>query len=322
MSATHLLGGYEMKDYEVVVLCGAISSEREVSLRSGANVAKLLSASVPTRLIALDKNELPVSISPEKSVIFPLFHGEFGEDGQAQKLLEEAGFEYVGSDSKSAALTMDKSRTKEVVSAAGLPVFPQRFYSFDALKDANVEQLKEVWSSSAVFLKPNNRGSSVHCHILHSSEELKSLHFQLPQWDWLIEPFFPGRDLTQGVLQGKALGILEVLHQNEFLTYDEKYTQGLAKHICPAPLSEDIARKVSEFSERAFQACGSRDWARCDFILLPDGNIKFLEVNSIPGFTATSFYPDCAKAVGISPEELCMRVLQPTLERFRKRFLS
>lgn len=303
-------------DFEIVVLCGGISSESEVSLRSGKQVASLLEKHLPVRLIALEKNALPEDLDPKRCVIFPMTHGEFGEDGQLQHLLEARGFYFVGADSRSAALGMNKTQTKIVAAKAGIPVLRQMTFSTAEKNQFTFATVCKTLKTDSLFLKPNDRGSSIHCFPIADGEQWRECMAQLPQDQWIIEPHIEGRDMTQGILHGEPLAIVEVVSTENFLTYNDKYSAHGAKHRCPAPISQELSDRISDYSHRIFKACDGRDWARTDYILAADGRVFFLEINMIPGFTATSFYPDSGKNKGLPPEILCRQILQPTLNRF------
>lgn len=301
-------------EVEVVILCGGISSEREVSLRSGRRVFDLLQPHIPTRLIILESNGLPGGLDANRHLIFPLIHGEFGEDGRLQRLLEKRDFIFLGSDAESAVLTMDKGRTKDLVRDHGIGVLPQVRFSAAEKSTMNFSHLVERLSSMILFLKPNGRGSSLFCARIDGEDQL-SRALQVPGIDeWLCEPYCPGRDLTVGILHGHALEVLEIVPTGMFVDYDSKYSAGGSRHLVPAPIEKTMTETVRHTAEKIFRLCRCRDWARIDFLLASDGRLHFLEVNSIPGFTATSFYPDSGRA--FAPDRLLLEMLAPALAKF------
>jgi D-alanine-D-alanine ligase len=302
---------------EILILSGAISSEREVSLRSGRNAYELLVPHMPVRLIELQRNELPDGLDPCHCVIFPLIHGEFGEDGQLQALLEGKGFVYVGSSKDAMELSISKMCTKERVAAGGIPVLAHCAIDGAKAKGLSFEEICRLLDSDHIFLKPNGKGSSIQCFPCVDADRWASAVAQVDSGLWIAEVFFPGRDLTVAVLHGRALPVLEALHGGEFLDYDSKYSVGTSGHVCPAEIGGDLEERLRNYAERAFAICGCRDWARVDFLLRSDGCIFFLELNGTPGFTKTSYFPDCAIGSGISPAECLMQLVQPALERHR-----
>lgn len=310
----------EDKGVRFVVLCGALSSEREVSLLSGANVASLLSRRAPVRLESLGKNELPANLDPNRDLIFSLVHGEFGEDGQLQSLLESGGFSFVGSDSSAARLTMDKTRTKIFLESKGIPQLRQHLMRSDELAcSPSFFDICSELGTPRFFVKPNDRGSSLFCFPVESpavwKNSLEAMRSCVAVSDWICEAYCPGQDLTVGLLHGRALPPLLVQAPSEFLDYGLKYEAGRVKHLCPAPIGDELLDQVSRLAEKIFDLAGCRDWARVDFRFSPDRSIHFLEVNTTPGFTATSFFPDIARAAGFTTEEVCWEILGPALKR-------
>jgi D-alanine-D-alanine ligase len=262
------------------------------------------------RLIELETNDLPLDLDPERSVIFPLIHGDFGEDGQLQTLLEARKFFYVGSDSRSMALTIHKLSTKQRVSAAGISVLPHFFFSAGEKNSLNFGDLCKKLGTEALFLKPDDKGSSLHCHPIHSEEQLQRALEEVVSGNWLLESLCPGREITVAILNGRALEPLEVISDQEFLDYTSKYTPGKSCHLCPAPLDKPLSRQIQEWAERAFARCHCSHWGRVDFLVDRHERPHFLEINGIPGFTPTSFYPDILRASGRSLEGALLEILR------------
>ncbi len=291
---------------KIIILCGGgSSSEREVSLISGENIYQSCKDVFDVRKVILNDDRLPEEILQEKNaIIFPITHGEFGEDGQLQSLLEENGFTFVGCDSASSALCMDKYRAKMAVADAGVPVIDGiKFTQFSA-NDVIEELLYPV------FIKPNDKGSSVDAHIANTKEDFQNLIKDLsPTTEYLAEKKINGCDMTVGLLDGKALEIVEIHPSSEFFTYDNKYTSGHANEICPAQISNDLTNSIKHYAEMAYRACKCRDWARADFMLTETGDIYFLEMNTLPGMTNESLFPKSAKAAGIDIVSLFGRLI-------------
>jgi D-alanine-D-alanine ligase len=307
-------------NYEVLILSGAISSEREISLRSGRHAHQLIANLFPSRLIELEVNGLPPGLDPRHTVIFPLIHGEFGEDGRLQALLDRDGFVYVGSGKDSMELTINKARTKERIAGGDIPTLPHFIFTATEKEKPSFEEICETVGASELFLKPNDRGSSIQCYSCGDKDSWTRTLEQIEGGRWIVEPFCRGRDITVALLHGKALSVLEISYTEDFLSYEAKYVAGAAEHLCPAPIGGELTARLRNYAERAFSLCDCRDWARVDFLLRPDGAIFFLEVNGIPGFMETSFFPDCAVGAGISPVECLQKLIHPVLERQRYRY--
>ncbi len=306
-----------MSSPEIVVLCGAISPERAVSLRSGAACAEALAKSFPSvRLVVLEENALPVGLDPARHVVFPVIHGDFGEDGRLQAELEARGFAYAGSDAVASALCIDKVATKARVRAAGVPVSPE--VSFAAPRRPRALSVIRRLGRSVV-MKPADKGSSVGLHMLAGARRLGRVLSRVRSGNWMIEPRLRGRELTVGILDGKAMGIVEIVPRSGDYDYRSKYTAGATQYLFPAPVAEEVAADIRAQAERLFAACGCRDFARADVILLPSGKFFFLEVNTLPGLTATSLLPKSASCVGIDFPALARRMIEPALRRHEAR---
>ena len=307
---------------EVVILCGADSPERDVSIRSGLHAKELLEAKMEVRLFELGTNELPHGLDPRRSIIFPLIHGNFGEDGGLQRLLDDAGFTYVGSGADSMEITINKARTKDLVSTVAVPVLAQHTFDWSKKNDMPFGEICRLLDSGGkLFLKPNRGGSSIRCSPCRDEAQWRmALEESVDDGDWIVEPYcLGGRDVTVAVLHGHAIAVMEITHGENFFDYDAKYSVGMAKHICPAPVGEKIAKQLRGHAERAFSICKCRDWARVDFII-GDSGVFFLELNAIPGFTRTSLYPDCAKGAGMTPAQCLEKLLEPALLRHGNRW--
>ena len=302
-----------MSSPEIVALCGALSPERDVSLRSGAACAEALAKTFPAvRLVVLEENALPADLDPARHVIFPVIHGDFGEDGRLQSELESRGFAYAGSDSVASALCIDKVATKKRVRAAGVPVSPE--VAFAAPRRPRALSVVRRLGRSIV-MKPADKGSSVGLHMLSGSRSLGRVLSRIRSGNWMIEPRLRGRELTVGLLDGKAMGVVEIVPKSGDYDYRSKYTAGATRYLFPAPIPDAVAADIRAQAEKLFAACGCRDFARADVILLPSGRFFFLEVNTLPGLTATSPLPKSASCVGLDFPSLTRRMIEPALRR-------
>lgn len=298
----------------IAVLCGSDSAEREVSLVSGREAARALeSEGFTVELHDLPGKELPATLDPARQVVFPLFHGGWGENGGVQTLLEARGFAYAGCGPAASKLCMDKVETKFVLAAHSLPVLPQIMFSHDRPPSPSglVETLGE-----AVVIKPVAEGSSVGLHMAEGVSALETVLKKLGSGRWMAEPWIRGREVSIGVLEGRALGVVEIRPQGGVYDYSHKYTAGMTEYLFPAPLPEELARQIGEDAAGAFAACGCRDFARVDFMLPPEGDCVILEINTLPGLTPTSLLPKSASCSGYSYPQLLRALVEPALRRF------
>ena len=305
-----------MRPPVVAVLAGGISPEREVSLRSGRAVAVAAAASFPTIFVQVGEPSIPAGLSPGVHVIHSTLHGTFGEDGGMQRLLEAAGFEYAGCDAESSELTMDKQRTKNAVSRAGVPVARGRIFSADD-KPAASELVRELGGD--IVLKPNGQGSSVGLTFASTPGELEAALAALTPGEWLAERRIRGTELTVGVVGGKALGVVEIAPKSGAYDYASKYTRGATEYFTPARIAPGAFAAAREYAAVAFEACGCRDFARVDFMLSPDEGPLFLELNTLPGMTETSLLPKSASWSGIDFNSLVREMTVPAVGRFMQR---
>jgi len=288
----------------IAVLYGGPSSEREVSLRSGAAVAAALAGSyeqVDPVLVEGRRVDLP----PGTDCVFIALHGEFGEDGGVQALLEGRGMPYVGSDSRASALAMDKVAAKRCLAAAGVPVLEDWVLARGEPRPAEIP--------IPAVVKPATSGSSIGVSIARDRAELPgALARALAESDRaLIEPYLAAREFTVAVLGGTGLPVVELQPSLEFYDYQAKYTAGMTQYLVPAPIPQAVAQRLQRIGERAHEALGCRHLSRVDILWRePSDRAVVLEVNTIPGFTATSLFPKAAKAAGIEFTELCRRLVE------------
>lgn len=298
----------------IAVLAGGTSAERDVSLGSGQACALALARSFPTRLFQVNAPEIPAGVDPAVHVVFSTLHGTFGEDGGMQRLLDAAGVTYAGCDAASSALTMDKSRTKEAVAARGVPVVPGITFQGTAKPavDAVVTKLGEN-----LVVKPNNEGSSVGLALVASRAELAAKLDSITSGGWLVERRIVGRELSIGVLRGKAMGVVEIRPKSGVYDYTSKYTKGMTEYFAPAPLDGALTARAQHAAEMAFAACGCRDYARVDFMLSSLGELYLLEINTLPGMKETSLLPMSARCAGLDFTGLVRELVSPALARFQ-----
>ncbi|WP_309397790.1 D-alanine--D-alanine ligase family protein [Cerasicoccus maritimus] len=295
----------------VTVLCGGASPEAKVSRVTGPSVAGALKEFYDVELIDLHEDKLPL-LDPAKTAVFPAMHGPFGEDGKLQALLDAAGVAYAGCDAEASALCMHKINTKAVVKDSGFKLAGDITFAAQSKPSADIliASLGEH-----VVVKPMDSGSSVGVHIAHNRFELCAIMEQIKTGDWMAEQFVTGREMTVGLLDGKAMGIVEICPKEGVYDYAHKYTAGATDYLFPASIEETLSCKVREYAENAFASCGCRDFARLDFILTNDEEPYFLEINTLPGMTPTSLLPKSASCVGLGFQPLVRRMMEPAIAR-------
>ena len=302
------------KDPIIAVFCGGTSTEREVSLGSGEACAQALARSFSTQLCVIDETALPGGIDPTRHGVFSTLHGTFGEDGGMQRLLDLAGVEYAGCDAAGSALCFNKQRTKDAVGAEGVRVCPGVAFLSNRRPSAAsiVAQLGDQ-----LVLKPNCSGSSVGLHVISSPAQLGAILPRLDAGEWLVERRIVGRELTVGLLRGRAMGVVEIVPKSGLFDYASKYTKGLTEYLAPAPIPIEVEILAKQAAEAAFQACGCRDYARMDFMLSEDNELFFLEIDTLPDMKETSLLPMSARCAGLDFTMLARELVAPALERFK-----
>jgi D-alanine-D-alanine ligase len=324
----------------ITVLTGGTSSERDVALASAVQVIaalrsrghevavvdtargfipptdepRLLSGSVGTippsidELHALERGLLlsglgNLAVVRDADVLFLALHGGRGEDGTIQTLLEVVGVPYTGSGPLGSAMAMDKDVSKRLFRTAGVPTGDW------VMAPADRDQVERElgWP---VVVKPSKQGSTVGLTVVKDPagyDEAVELAFRYDD-EVMIEQFVPGRELTVGVLNGRALAVGEIIPRHEIFDYECKYTPGMSEEIFPADLRPEVTLECQRLALLAHEALKLGGYSRVDFRLTPGGEAFCLEVNTLPGMTATSLLPQAARAVGIAFPDLCERI--------------
>ncbi|MFI5302000.1 MAG: D-alanine--D-alanine ligase, partial [Polyangiales bacterium] len=298
----------------VAVLMGGTSSEREISLRSGAAVADALEARGHEVLRldlhgdAMDKQLRMAKQSFAMDVAFIALHGTMGEDGCIQGMLECLGVPYTGSSVLGSALAMDKLKSKELFRLHNVPTPP--YYVAKARDLADLEELHGSFGFPAI-VKPRAEGSSVGVSKVSSHAELeagikKALDFGD---DALVERFIKGAEIQVGILGGRVLGAIEIVPKRAFYDFTAKYTPGMAEYHLPARIAPTRMRGVLNLAERAASALGTEGACRVDLLVTEGENEYVLEVNTLPGMTQTSLMPKIAAAAGYDFGQLCEAIV-------------
>ncbi len=300
----------------ILLIAGGWSGEREVALSGARQIEKGLLAlghTVAHFDPARDLRGL-YDATRDQDFAFINLHGSPGEDGLVQCLLERIGLPYQGSDSRASLLALNKAVSKQLFEDAELSTPEWEF-----VPACHVAEWRPLLPFPLV-VKPNTGGSSLGVGILSSEQELEAYLAQpeIAGQDLLAEVLIQGLELTCGVLEGETLPpILIRPRHGEFFDYESKYVAGATEEICPAPISEELTTRLQAMARAAHDALGLCDYSRADFMLATDGTPYLLEVNTLPGMTATSLLPQEAQAVGLSFEQLLARLIELGLRKKR-----
>ncbi len=308
-------------DAHIAVVCGGDSPEADVSRVSGGCVAEALARSVRRVTVHELSADLPATLQATRpDCVFPALHGGAGEDGSFQGLLKILGIPYVGSGVQASACAMDKITAKSLFRAVGLPVAPDvvvhRAEGVDAAARRVFEEL-----GAEVVVKPAAQGSALGVSFPRNLDTLvESLTSAFEFGDQvLVERRVLGREVTVAVLDDgtpRALPVIEIkTPPGSWYDFEHRYAPGLSEHRVPAPLPEAVYNSAQAMACMAHKALGCRDFSRVDFVVPPRGGPIIIELNSLPGMTPTSLYPDAARAAGIGFETLLARFVRLALER-------
>jgi D-alanine-D-alanine ligase len=342
---------------KVLLLAGGDSSEREVSLNSGAAIFKALqenghevyaldpstgrsllstdgkfltgkmSASIeagsvlPVGAMALAKS-ITASELKDFEVVFLALHGGKGENGSIQNLLELARIPFTGSDMKASAIAMDKATSKRLFESAKIST--PKWLAFSIHSDSSFnEAIRNIKKKFRLpfIVKPNDGGSTIGLTKVTKYGELKgAIETSLKESKVvLIEDYIKGRELTVPVLDGKALPVIEIIPKSGLYDYEAKYTKGKSEYIVPAKIDKKLAKKLQDAAAKVFELVGASGLARVDFMLTKGKKFYCLEINTLPGMTELSLSPMAARSVGIEFEELVEIIINSALENFKKK---
>jgi D-alanine-D-alanine ligase len=293
---------------KVAVLLGGKSAEREVSLKSGGMVLNALrSRGVDALPFDPAERGLDALIGERFERAFIVLHGRFGEDGTVQGVLEWLGIPYTGSGVLASALAMDKLRTKLLWRAEGLPTPPYAVLTKDSDLRAVARKL-----GLPLMVKPASEGSSIGMSKVGSAAGLDEAYALAANYDPVViaEKFIDGTELTVGILGDQVLPIIKVETPRNFYDYEAKYIADDTRYIVPCGLPAARERDMQALCLKAFRALGCSGWGRVDLMLSRQGRPFLLEVNTVPGMTDHSLVPKAARAVGMSYEDLCLRILE------------
>ncbi len=298
-----------MKSKKIGVLMGGLSTEREVSLKSGTAVHQALQAR-GYHAVAIDVGRDLAAVLAQEQVeaAFIALHGRYGEDGCVQGLLELLQIPYTGSGVLASALAMHKLYSKQTFASAGILTAP--FHHFRRGEQVRTDDLM---FGLPLVVKPVQEGSSVGISIVRESSQLEAALASAFRHDSeiLIEQYIKGQEVQVGILDDRPIGAIEIVPKNEFYDFEAKYTDGMAEHIFPARLSPALYENVQQIGLAAHQALGCSGYSRVDLLVTDAGECYVLEVNTLPGMTALSLLPEiAAKGAGLPFEALVERIIE------------
>lgn len=304
------------KNDVVAVVMGGPSAEREVSLVTGGAIAGALREK-GYNVVEIDLDPKKLAEQLEKcgaKVVFNAVHGLYGEDGRLSAVLEMLGIPYTGSGMLASAWAMDKAVSKRVMQAAGIPTPASLIFSKGEACDYRAH-IMETFEKLPVVIKPATQGSSIGVEIVKDEDEIAEAMEKafIYSREVVAEEFICGKELTVAMMpdggEVVALPVINIVPHSGVYDFHSKYTKGETEYLVPAPLDEDTTRQVQEISLATYKLLGCSGVARADVMLDAEGKGYVLEVNTVPGMTATSLVPQAAAAVGISFPELCERIL-------------
>ena len=297
---------------KVGVIMGGISSEREISLKSGKSIIE-----------NIDKNKyevIPVVIDEKVDIInkvkdldFALLalHGKFGEDGTVQSVLQTLDIPYSGCGPLTSALCMDKDLTKTVLEANGIRT--ARWLNVKSVEEIDYEAIENM--GYPVFIKPTNGGSSVATFKIYDKEKVQEAVEEGLKWDTevMIEEFIDGNEITCPVFDNKLFPVIAIKPKSDFFVYTQKYSDNGADEVL-VELEEDLYKEVKEMALKTYKALKCEVYSRIDMIVNKEGTPYILEVNTLPGMTAASLFPKSAKGEGYSFSEFLDLIIETSLK--------
>lgn len=348
---------------DIVVLAGGLSTERDVSFKTGSMVAAALKEN-GHRVILLDvfmgygeqevdlsgifdrADEISVKVSdiPEVApdlaavkasrkdqspcffgpnvirmcqmadIVFMALHGENGENGKVQAAFDLFGVRYTGSDYLSSAIAMNKGMAKKLFVEAGIPT-PM---GISMTRETREDDVTKLNLHLPCIVKPCCGGSSIGVTIVRDAAEFKAALDEAFRWEneLVIEEFIEGREFSVGVIEGKALPVIEIAPIQGFYDYKNKYKAGSAVETCPAELPEEVSAQMRHYAEEVAKVIGLDTYSRSDFLLDKDNKMYCLEANTLPGMTPTSLFPQEAAVVGVNFNELCEKLIEISMKKY------
>ncbi|WP_270840298.1 D-alanine--D-alanine ligase [Peptacetobacter hiranonis] len=298
---------------KIAVIMGGISSEREISLKSGAGVFESLDREKyePIKVVIDEKTDIITKIPDDVDFAFLALHGKFGEDGCVQSVLETRDIPYSGCGPLSSAMCMDKNISKKICKASGIPTAD--WITVKSIEEIDYDRIEEM--GYPVFVKPNSGGSSVATFMIKEKAGIEDAVRQGLEVDTevMIEQYLPGEECTSFILDGEVFPTVSIKSEQEFFDFEAKYSSdnGAVEEV--VYLEESLQNKLNEYSRMCWNAFNCRAYVRVDFII-SNGVPYVLELNTLPGLTATSLIPRSAAARGISYSQLLDKLISCSLK--------
>ena len=293
-----------LKNKKIGVLCGGTSSEREISLMSGKAVYEAIKKlGFDVVLIDVDKNVATKLVKEKIQIAYVILHGAMGEDGTIQGMLEIMGIAYTGCGVFSSSASIDKIISKKMFEYAKIPT--AKWFTIEKNKPFDMPNFP-------VVVKPASQGSAIGVSIVKNKKEFeKAVKLAFSFEDRvLVEQYIKGMEITVGVLNGKPLPVIEIVPKGKFYDFKSKYTLGQSTHIIPARLPNKVLKKAQDIALKIFSEFMCNGICRVDMIVDKKNSIYVLELNTLPGMTQTSLFPDAAKYIGMSFENLVLEILK------------
>lgn len=292
---------------KVLIIKGGFSSEREVSLISGQKVAEALKQEgydVIEHDLTDTQQFIKVLNDVKPDVVFNALHGNFGEDGEIQGLLDMLQIPYTHSSLRASVLGMHKALTKSIAQRNNIATAPFEVMTYGAFKN------KGTSVPMPYVIKPQSDGSSVGVFIIQNEQDLNNVFYPDDTSEIIIEKYIAGKELTVAVIEDKACCVTELKPKIDFYNYKAKYTNGATEHILPANLPENIYNQALHNAQKMHVLLGCNTVSRSDFRYNSDDGLIFLEINTNPGLTPLSLVPEQAKYIGMSYATLCKKLVE------------
>lgn len=302
----------EMKQQKIGVIAGGPSAEADVSRNTGKAVVKALQTlGYDAEMIELVPDQFVRTMAEKKiDVVFNALHGKYGEDGILQGMCEMLGIPYTGSGVMASAVGMSKVISKCVFQGAQIPTAPFAYYFLPQGLDSIIKDIKNRFTFPVV-IKSSEQGSTIGTVIVPSEAEIKPALDEVFRYgDAIIaEAFIDGDEFTVAVMNEEVFPVIQIISRTGRYDYYSKYTPGASVHLCPAPITPELTRKMQNLALQVFRLCQCSGIARVDIMTDKHGSPFVLEINTMPGMTATSLVPDAAAAMGVPFDVLCEKIL-------------
>lgn len=303
----------DLKDKKIAVVVGGPSTEAEVSRRTGAAIAKALTAKgYHNEIVELVPKEFAKTLADKHiDIVFNALHGRYGEDGVIQGMCEMMGIPYTGPGVMASAVGMNKVMSKAAFKGAGIATAPFAYYFKNDDHEAIAKDI-EAKFDLPVVIKSSGQGSSIGTVIVRKAEELRPALEEAFKYSvsLVAEAFIDGDEFTVAVMDDLAFPVIQIVSSTGKYDYYSKYAPGVARHLCPAPISPELTKEMQDLALKVFHLCHCKGVSRVDIMTDKENHPFVLEINTVPGMTETSLVPDAAKAMGLSFEDLCEKILQ------------